>query len=53
MKVGEIVAKPRNAEFPERDSLRILDLLENPPEPNPRLLAATQALPGRNEGSAS
>ncbi|WP_024539799.1 type II toxin-antitoxin system TacA family antitoxin [Comamonas badia] len=29
----------------ERDSLRMLDLLENPPPPNARLLAAARNLP--------
>jgi uncharacterized protein (DUF1778 family) len=29
----------------ERDSLRVLDLLENPPEPNERMIAAARALP--------
>ncbi|MGB5735853.1 MAG: DUF1778 domain-containing protein [Thiohalocapsa sp.] len=29
----------------ERDSLAVLDLLENPPAPNARLLAAASALP--------
>jgi uncharacterized protein (DUF1778 family) len=28
-----------------RDSLRVLDLLENPPAPNAKLLAAAKALP--------
>ena len=28
-----------------RDSLRVLDLLENPPAPNAKLLAAARALP--------
>jgi len=31
-----------------RDSLRVLDLLENPPKPNARLLAAAKALPRRS-----
>jgi uncharacterized protein (DUF1778 family) len=31
----------------ERDSLRVLHLLENPPEPNTKLLAAARALPKR------
>ena len=31
----------------ERDSLRVLDLLENPPAPNAKLLAAARALPKR------
>ncbi len=30
-----------------RDSLRVLDLLENPPTPNAKLRAAAQALPKR------
>jgi uncharacterized protein (DUF1778 family) len=29
----------------ERDSLRVLELLDNPPAPNARLLAAARALP--------
>ena len=29
----------------ERDSLQVLDLLENPPAPNAKLLAAASALP--------
>ncbi|HXC24665.1 MAG TPA: DUF1778 domain-containing protein [Gemmatimonadaceae bacterium] len=28
-----------------RDSLRVLDILENPPAPNARLMAAARALP--------
>ena len=31
----------------ERDSLRVLDLLESPPVPNARLRAAARALPRR------
>jgi uncharacterized protein (DUF1778 family) len=31
-----------------RDSLRVLNLLENPPKPNARLLAAAKALPRRS-----
>ena len=31
----------------ERDSLRVLDLLENPPAPNAKLQAAARALPTR------
>jgi len=30
-----------------RDSLRVLNLLENPPKPNRKLLAAARALPKR------
>ena len=32
----------------ERDGLRILDLLEHPPAPNAKLLAAARALPKRS-----
>lgn len=32
----------------ERDSQRVLDLLENPPAPNARLMAAALALPQRS-----
>jgi uncharacterized protein (DUF1778 family) len=31
-----------------RDSLRVLDVLENPPKPNAKLLAAARALPKRS-----
>ena len=31
-----------------RDSLRVLELLENPPAPNPKLMAAARALPKRS-----
>ena len=31
-----------------RDSLRVLDLLENPPRPNEKLLAPARALPKRS-----
>ena len=31
-----------------RDSLRVLNLLENPPAPNAKLLAAARALPKRS-----
>ena len=31
----------------KRDSLRVLDLLEHPPAPNAKLLAAAKALPKR------
>ena len=32
----------------ERDSLRVLDLLQNPPAPNAKLRAAARALPKRS-----
>jgi uncharacterized protein (DUF1778 family) len=31
-----------------RDSLRVLDMLENPPAPNAKLLAAARTLPKRS-----
>jgi len=36
-----------HVELSGRDSLRVLDLLENPPAPNSKLLAAARALPKR------
>lgn len=35
-------------ELSKRDSLRVLDLIENPPAPNEKLLAAAQSLPKRS-----
>jgi len=43
----EIVENAEHLRLSERDTLRVLDLLENPPPPNERLLAAAQALPQR------
>jgi uncharacterized protein (DUF1778 family) len=43
----EAIAEAEQVQLSERDSLRVLDLLENPPKPNARLLAAAQALPVR------
>ncbi len=42
-----VIQEADRIQLSERDSLRVLDLLENPPAPNPRLLAAAQALPQR------
>jgi uncharacterized protein (DUF1778 family) len=44
----EVIDKAEHVALSERDSLRVLDLLENPPAPNARLLAAAQALPTRS-----
>lgn len=41
----DVIARAEHMQLSERDSLRVLDLLENPPEPNARLIAAAQALP--------
>jgi uncharacterized protein (DUF1778 family) len=43
--IEDDVADADSARLSERDSLRVLDLLENPPAPNARLLAAARALP--------
>jgi uncharacterized protein (DUF1778 family) len=40
-----VIAQAEHLELSERDSLRVLSLLENPPEPNARLRAAAKALP--------
>ena len=42
-----IIEEADRVQLSERDSLRVLALLENPPEPNARLLAAAQAVPRR------
>jgi uncharacterized protein (DUF1778 family) len=43
----DVIREADRIQLTERDSLLVLDLLENPPAPNPRLLAAAQALPER------
>jgi uncharacterized protein (DUF1778 family) len=40
-----VIAQAEHVKLSERDSLRVLDLLENPPMPNAKLLAAAKALP--------
>ncbi len=40
-----VIAQAEHVKLSERDSLRVLDLLENPPKPNAKLLAAAKALP--------
>lgn len=40
-----VIAEAEQLALSERDSLRVLDALENPPPPNAKLLAATSALP--------
>ena len=47
-----VIARPmvdqaQVAKLSERDSLRVVDLLENPPAPNARLVAAALALPAQ------
>ena len=42
----EVIEQAERLQLSERDSLRVLELLENPPPPNEKLLAAARALPG-------
>jgi uncharacterized protein (DUF1778 family) len=42
-----IVEQADRIQLSERDSLRVLELLENPPAPNSRLVSASRALPKR------
>ena len=44
----DVIEEADRVKLSERDSLRVLDLIENPPAPNARLLAAAQALPRRS-----
>ena len=43
-----VIEAADHVQLSERDSLRVLELLENPPAPNEKLLAAAQALPKRS-----
>lgn len=40
----DVIDRAERAELSERDSLRVLDVLENPPAPNSKLLAAAHRL---------
>jgi len=40
-----VIAEAERVNLTERDSLRVLDLLESPPAPNEKLLRAAQNLP--------
>ena len=41
------IEEAEHLQLSERDSLLVLDLLENPPKPNAKLRAAARALPKR------
>lgn len=43
-----VIKEADHVQLTGRDSLRVLNLLENPPAPNRKLLAATRALPRRS-----
>ena len=40
----EVIEEAERLELSERDSLRVLELLENPPKPNAKLLAAAKSV---------
>ena len=42
-----VIREQEHVKLSARDSLRVLDLLERPPKPNAKLLAAAKALPKR------
>ncbi len=44
----KIIDENERLELTERDSLRVLSLLDNPPAPNAKLMAAAFALPKRS-----
>ncbi len=41
----QLIERSERVTLSARDSLRVLDLLEHPPTPNSKLIAAAQALP--------
>ena len=43
----EVIDQSERVKVTARDSLHVLDLLEDPPEPNEKLLAAAFAMPKR------
>jgi uncharacterized protein (DUF1778 family) len=44
-----VIEQAEHVQLSERDSLRVLDLLENPPAPNAKLMAAARALAKRRQ----
>ena len=40
-----VIKEAEHVQLSERDSLQVLDLLENPPAPNAKLRAASKVLP--------
>ena len=42
-----VIREEEHISLSHRDSLRVLDLLENPPKPNAKLVSAAKALPKR------
>lgn len=48
-----VIERAHRVEISQRDSLRVLELLENPPGPNKKLLAAAEALPAWRQEAIS
>ena len=44
-----VIKEADHVQLSGRDSLRVLNILENPPAPNAKLLAAARALPKRSQ----
>lgn len=44
----QVIEEAEHVQLSPRDSLRVLELLENPPAPNAKLRAAAKALPHRS-----
>jgi uncharacterized protein (DUF1778 family) len=44
----KVIEENERMELTERDSLQVMDLLDNPPAPNEKLLAAAFALPKKS-----
>lgn len=42
-----VIREEEHISLSQRDSLRVLELLENPPKPNAKLVSAAKALPKR------
>ena len=42
-----VIQEAEHLQLSERDSLRVMAILENPPKPNAKLLAAAKSLPKR------
>lgn len=45
--VDAVIDQSERVALSERDSLRVLELLEHPPAPNARLMAAARAMPAQ------
>lgn len=43
-----LIEEAERVELSKRDSLRVLELLDDPPEPNPKLMKAAYGLPERS-----